>query len=120
MLSVVERGKKALRELEERREKARRLFDIDQFIADADKTREVEVPELNIIVRYKPLTNEDLFKVMKIEDDTERGIELLYLMLSKADPKITREKLKKLNPLITAQILNAITSKEPLFLARAR
>ena len=116
--SVVERGKKALRELEERREKARRLFDIDQFIADADKTREVEVPELNIIVRYKPLTNEDLFKVMKIEDDTERGIELLYLMLSKADPKITREKLKKLNPLVTARILNAITSKEPLFLAR--
>ena len=117
-MDVVERGKQALRELEEKREAVRRLFNIDDFIADAEKVREVEVPELGIIVRYKSLTNEDLFKVMKIEDDTERGIELLYLMLSKADTKITREKLKKLNPLVTAQILNAITSKEPLFLAR--
>ena len=117
-MDVVERGKRALHKLEEKREEVRRLFNIDDFIADAEKVREVEVPELGIIVRYKSLTNEDLFKVMKIEDDTERGIELLYLMLSKADPNVTREKLRKLSPMVTARILNAITSKEPLFLAR--
>ncbi len=117
-MDVVEKGKKALRKLEEKREKIHMLFSIDDFIADAEKVREVEVPELGIIVRYKSLTNEDLFKVMKIEDDTERGIELLYLMLSKADPNVTREKLRKLSPMVTARILNAITSKEPLFLAR--
>lgn len=114
-MSAVERGKKALEEHEKRKERIRRLFNIDDFIVNVEKIREVEVPELNIVVRYKSLTNEDLFKVMKIKDDTERGIELLYLMLSKADPNVTREKLRKMNPMVTAQILNAITSKEPLF-----
>jgi len=119
-MGVVEKGRTALRKLEKERKRIRKFFNIDDFVADVDKVREVEVPELGIVVQYKSLTNEDLFKVMKIEDDMERGIELLYLMLSKVDSTVTREKLRKLNPTVTARILNAVTSKDPLFLGRAK
>lgn len=99
----------------ERRQKFK-AFNIDEFVADADKLLEVEVPELEVTVKYKQLTNIDFLQAMKVKDDQEKGLEILYYLLSRADPNVTREKIKAMNPLKTARILAAITSKTPIFL----
>ena len=93
-----------------------RAFNIDEFVADVDQVLEVEVPELKAVVKYKRLTNADLVNASKIKDEQERGLEILFYMLSKADAKVTREKVHALDPVATTHILLAITGKTPVFL----
>jgi hypothetical protein len=69
-----------------------------------------------IVVKYKRLTNEDILQLNRIKDDGERGLQTLYLFLSKANPSITFDKLKAIDPLLTSRISRAITEQTPLFL----
>ena len=114
--SVVEKGKRILAEHARRKREIAEVFDIDKFVHLTDEVLEVEVPKLGIKVRYKRLTNADIFVISKIKDPNMRGLEVLYRMLSKADPKVTKEKLMKLDPIITTEILKAIMQKTPPFL----
>ena len=74
----------------------------------ADEIQEVYVPELNCIVRYKPLTIEDLPEIMKAKDDQERAAIMLYKLLSKADENVTLEKVKRLPVDVATAILSRI------------
>ena len=111
-----ERIKKHEAEENAKREKASKLFNIDEFIADVNEVLEAEVPELNVVVKYKRLTNADLLEISKVKDANKRGLETLFYMLNKADANVTREKLDALDPVVTARITAAITEKTPLFL----
>jgi len=115
-----EKFKRELEKHKERVEKTRRLFNIDDFVADADRVREVEVPDYGITVRYKRLTNEDSLKLNKIEDAQEKNLETFFIMLSKADPNVTREKVWKMDPILTAKILTAIAANEFNFLTQKK
>jgi len=102
-------------EEERKRALAAKVFDIDEFIIDAEKTRETYVPEINRWVRWKKLLLGDEAEIRKIEDLEERGQERLYRLLSKVDPSITREKIKLMPSDAAYAILMRITA-EPAFL----
>lgn len=70
------------------------------------------------VVRYKKLTNADTLQLAKITDKDERGLEMLFLMLSKADSKVTKAKVKQMGSVVTARILAEIMSEESVFLSR--
>ena len=106
--SLKEKAERAFREGEERRREAAKAFDIDEVLRSADEIREVYVPELRCVVRYKPLTIEDLPDLMKAKDDQERAAIMLYKLLSKADEKVTLEKVKKLPVEVATAILAKI------------
>ena len=116
--SVVERGKRVLEEHEKRKEKIRKQFNIDDFIRDAEEVREVEVDYggETLIIKYKSLRNKDNFELAKIEDDQKRSVKTLYIMLSRADPNVTEEKVENLNPILTQRILAEISKRELSFL----
>ena len=113
-----EEYKRRLDEHLEKKAEKRRLFNIDEFVAEADEILEAEIPDLDLVVRYKRLTNADLLKVLKIDDPSEQGLEILFYMLSRADPAVTREKVRQLDPIVTAKILSAIMAETPLFLTQ--
>ena len=91
------------------------LFDIDEFIIGAEKVREVYVREINRRVQYKKLTVAEGRELFKIADKDERSAQHLFLLLHKANPNITREKIDKLNDDEAAAILSAIL-REHIFL----
>jgi hypothetical protein len=72
-------------------------------------------PEFKI-VKYKRLTNEDIIKLNRIKDVDERGMRTIHLLLSRADPSITIEKVKAMGTLATGRITLAIQDQTPLFL----
>ena len=108
--------KRKLEDFEAGRREKFKDFNIDDFVVDADETLETLVPELDTIVKYKVLTNADLLKISRVEGEHEKGFEILFLLLSKADPNITREKLYAVEPSVTNRILAAITREKPIFL----
>jgi len=92
----------------EKRTAAAKLFSVDEFILDADKLREVYVPEIDRKVKYKKLTlteNKELTKIKDVEDRTQK---LLYKVLHKADPSTTEEKVGKLGNDVSGAIMRAI------------
>jgi len=94
---------------------------VEELIEKGASDEEVEraIAELQpqfTIVRYCRLTNADIMALNRLKDIGERGIQTFFLMLSKADPMITYDKLQWMNPLITARITQAIKGKTPLFL----
>jgi len=107
--------KRMMEEEERRRAEAAKMFNIDEFIIDAEKTRETYVPAINRWVRWKKLTLADEAEIREIEDLEERGQERLYRLLSKADPRITREKIKRMPSDAAYAILMRLLA-EPAFL----
>jgi len=116
--SVAEKGKRILAEREKEKEKIRREFNIDDFVRDADETREVEVKwgGETLVIKYKSLRNKDNFELAKIEDEQKRNIKTLFVMMNRADPNITEEKIENLNPILTQRILAEISRRELSFL----
>jgi hypothetical protein len=68
------------------------------------------------IIKYKRLTNADIVKLNKYRDVNERGLRVIFLLLSRADPSVTYEKICIMDPIETSRILAAITEKSPIFL----
>ena len=106
----MEEYKKKLEEQRQRKAEEARLFNIEEVLADSSKIREVYVEEIEAKVRYGPLTIGDLSDVLKGETDQERAILMLWKMLSKADEKITLEKVKALPIDVATAILTKITA----------
>jgi len=89
--------------------KIKRFWDIDEALASAKTVHEVYVPEIDAVVRFSLLNNEDFLEIQrKSKNDVEAGLFILWRMLSKVDPKVTVEKLKQLPVDVTTAILNAI------------
>lgn len=106
--SLKEKAERAFEEVEKKKREAARVFNIDDVIRGSDTIREVYVEELNCVVRYKPLTFADLPEIAKATNEQERGILILYKLLSKADPNVTLEKVKMLPVNIGNAILRRI------------
>ena len=117
-MGKVEEYKKRLEQHQKEREKILKQFNIDEFVADAERVKEVEVEwgGETLVIQYKSLRNKDNFELAKIEDTQKRNIETLYLMLCRADRNITREKIETLNPILTQRILAEISKRELSFL----
>lgn len=101
---------KAFEKDQEKTEKILQSFNIDDFVADADETKTVEVDGVGV-VKYKRLTVEDSFKLQEAKNVTEQGIKIIYLMLGKADPNVTEDKIRKLPPVVAEKILSALSGQ---------
>jgi hypothetical protein len=113
-MGKVEEYKQKLKEYEQKRAEEAKAFNIDKVLADANKIYEVLVPELDCHVNYGPITMGDLVEINKAKTNEERAIRVLWLMLKKADPEVTLEKVQQL-PLQTATaILKQIMKAFPL------
>ena len=98
------------------RQKVEALLNEEPFSEEEfEKALEQLMPRF-ITIKYKRLTNEDIVKLNRIRDVGERGLRTIFLLLSRADPKITYDKIKKMDPIETARITAAITEKTPVFL----
>jgi hypothetical protein len=75
--------------------KNEKVFNIDEWVAEAEKVKTINIPGVGPI-KYKVFTYGDLQGIPKDLDDVERGIYVLYVMLHKADEKVTLESVKKL------------------------
>jgi len=111
-VSKVEEYAKKLQEFEKKAEEEAKLFNIDEFLADADKTIEKYVEGVGII-RYKRLSFMEVVELsQKYKDDQMRfSTALVAKMLSKADPKVTLEKFEKLPTSIAVKIMNALAEE---------
>lgn len=111
-MSKVEEYAKKLQEFEKKAEEEAKLFNIDEFLADADKTIEKYVEGVGII-RYKRLSFMEVVELsQKYKDDQMRfSTALVAKMLSKADPKVTLEKFEKLPTSIAVKIMNALAEE---------
>jgi len=106
----VEKYKARLEQYEKEKEKIAKVFDIDKVLEDAAKIKEAYVEELDMKVRYGPLTVGDLGDVMKAKTDEEKAVVMLYKMLAKADSKVTLEKVKALPIEVATAILGKISA----------
>jgi len=89
--------------------KIKRFWDIDEALASAKTVHEVYVPEIDAVVRFSLLNNQDIAEIDgKGKNEWEKGLLVLWKMLSKVDSGVTVEKLKQLPVDTTAAILNAI------------
>ena len=107
MSEDLKKAQEMLRKIDKVEEETQKLFNIDDFIADVDEVHEVYVRGIGK-VKYKRLTSEDVAKSRTIENPTESGYFLLYLMLSKANSAVTFEKVKKLSPKVSAKLFDAV------------
>ena len=111
-MSKVEEYAKKLQEFEKKAEEEAKLFNIDEFLADVDKTIEKYVEGVGII-RYKRLSFMEVVELsQKYKDDQMKfSTALVAKMLSKADPKVTLEKFEKLPTSIAVKIMNALAEE---------
>ncbi len=85
-------------------------FKIDDFITP-DVTEEVNVKGIGK-VKFKRLTTEDFWNLTPDwKSDGEYTTRLIAIMLGKADPEVTFEKLKRANPHVTSAIFAALSDK---------
>jgi len=111
-VSKVEEYAKKLQEFEKKAEEEAKLFNIDEFLADADKVIEKYVEGVGVI-RYKRLSFMEVVELsQKYKDDQMRfSTALVAKMLSKADPRVTLEKFEKLPTSIAVKIMNALAEE---------
>lgn len=107
-----ENYEKSIAEDKRRKAEAAAMFDIDEFITDADIVRKVYVEKIDRNLQYKKLTVNENAGLVKIKDINERGTKMLYLMLNKADSSITEEKIAKLGNDVAATILETIVDDQ--------
>jgi hypothetical protein len=111
-VSKVEEYAKKLQEFEKKAEEEAKLFNIDDFLADIDKTIEKNVEGVGII-RYKRLSFMEVVELSQKygNDQMKFSTALVVKMLSKADPKVTLEKFEMLPTSIAVKIMNALADE---------
>jgi len=97
---------------EDERRAAADLFNIGEFIADAEMMREVYVKEIDRRVQYQKLNLGENSELAKIKDIELRGQKMLYMMLHKVDPEITEEQIIEISGDVAAAILTAIVGDQ--------
>jgi hypothetical protein len=81
-----------------------------------DEIRKVDVTEDGGFVEYKPLTYGEFISLQKIEDEAERRIEALSLMLIPTNPDLTADKIRNAPSAYIQQIMAAIAADDNRFL----
>jgi hypothetical protein len=111
-LSKVEEYAKKLQEFEKKAEEEAKLFNIDDFLLDVDKTLEKKVEGVGVI-RYKRLSFMEVIELSQKygNDQMKFSTALVVKMLSKADPKVTLEKFEMLPTSIAVKIMNALADE---------
>jgi SPX domain protein involved in polyphosphate accumulation len=111
-VSKVEEYAKKLQRFEKKAEEEAKLFDIDEFLADVDKTLEKHVEGVGLI-RYKRLSFIEVVELSQKHGDDQMkfSIALVVEMLSKADPTVTFEKFGRLPPIIATKIMSALAEE---------
>lgn len=116
-MSKPEIDPEALKQIREMQNKAQKtssdilkLFNIDDFQADADKVEEVPVEGVGI-VRFKRVVIADLFDLPEMKTRHEYTARLIYKMMSKADSNVTYEKICKLPPDVASRIFDVLAEK---------
>ena len=112
-MGKVEEYKQKLEEFEKQREEERRLFTPDDILASSDEVKRIYIPEINREITYCPLSLDDLAFINEADTDEERGIRILYRMLSKANPEWTLEKVRKIPIGVATAILQRILPPFP-------
>jgi len=97
---------------EDERRAAADLFNIGEFIADAEMMREVYVKEIDRRVQYQKLNLGENSELAKIKDIELRGQKMLYMMLHKVDSEITEEQIIEISGDVAAAILTAIVGDQ--------
>jgi hypothetical protein len=105
-LSCEEIMRKA-RELDE--EKAKQ-FDPDELIRGARELRTARDEELGL-VRYRVLTMREMLELSKIQNEEERSLRMIHMMLADAYPTLTVEKLKELPASKAIRLMNLLLEK---------
>jgi hypothetical protein len=100
--------RRKLEEHERREGEELRRIRLDDLLSTG--LREAIIPELGAI-QYGLLTVEDWLKLSRIEDRSELTVAVVAMMLSKADPSVTVEKVKAL-PLAVFNALAETLSKD--------
>lgn len=121
-MEKVEEYKRKLEKYEKKAREEAKLFSIREFLRE--EIREKYVEGLGL-VRFGHLTVEDLIKLNSEEfrDDFERGLMAVALMLRKADPEVTFERVKNLPIGVAVKLLNALgeeINRELVFLRTSR
>lgn len=111
-MSKVEEYAKKLQQFEEKAEEEAKLFNIDDFLLDVDKTLEKKVEGVGVI-RYKRLSFIEVIELTEKygKDPKKFSTALVVKMLSKADPRITLEKFEMLPTSIAVKIMNALADE---------
>ena len=95
---------------QDEQEKIQKLFNIDDFQINPDKTEEVYVKGLGLI-KYKQLTIADLFGFPEVNSKHEYTARLIWMMMSKADQTVTFEKIRNLPPDVASLIFDVLSAK---------
>ena len=106
----VEKYKRKLESHERRIEEWLSAISIDDLLSNSTQIKEVSVEGIGLI-RYGRLTVEDVIAVNSIKDEVERSIEVITRMLRKADPEVTKEKIKALSADVFAKIIKALAKE---------
>ena len=111
-MSKVEEYARKLQEFEKKVEEEAKLFNIDEFLLDVDKTLEKKVEGVGII-RYKRLSFAEVMELSQKygNDQVKFSTALVVKMLSKVDNTITLEKFEKLPPSVAIKIMNALAEE---------
>jgi hypothetical protein len=101
------------REAREREEieKSAKLFDPKLLAQETDKKHSVTDDEGNVIY-YFPLRIDESLEIGKMADDTQRSLEILFRMLHKAYPELTREEVHKFPMIKGARLLELMTTAQ--------
>lgn len=100
----------------EKEQKDAQLFRVEDYLLGPDsiEARFIRIQGKVHKVRYGPLALGDLSEVNKIKDAYDRGINVLWRMLQKADPNLTLETVQKMDNDVAKILLSAISSENPL------
>jgi len=83
----------------------KRLIKLDEILQGSDKEIDIYVEEFDAKITVRPITINDYLNVRNIEDSFEQMVEILYIMWSKCDSNVTREKIKQIPMMTLAKIL---------------
>lgn len=91
--------------------KARNLADAVELFSYAIQKKRLELPSIGAYVEYMPLRSQDRIAVNSITDTNpdiqrdKRNREMVYLLLSRADERYTREAVENLSAVLIDAIL---------------
>ena len=115
----VEQFTEEIAKFEKRQALKAEIFDPVQVIKDAGEIHILKDPKLGII-RYTPLTNEDLFAINKLPDKQAKTREMIFRLLRKASPDLKSGDVDKMPIATTTRLLELLVVDEDFLTASAK
>lgn len=115
----VEQFTEEIAKFEKKQAQKAEIFDPVQVIKDAQEIHYLKDPKLGVI-RYTPLTNEDLFALNKIPDKQARTREIIFRLLHKASPDLKVQDVDKMPMATTTRLLDLLVVDEDFLKTSAK